>query len=137
MLSIDPDETIPSDSSIVTKTSTMVLSETHASQRGLTLIRVMRGGLWLAECLGRLMAGLKLRTETSLDPSSRIRWRAPCESPSLVAVTAPERYVACTFSFVASQTSPVFHRRSAIATIFRASVNFAISSRTPRATHAS
>lgn len=137
MLSIDLGETIPSDSSIVTKTSTMVLSETHASQRGLTLIRVMRGGLWLAECLGRLTAGLELWTETSLDPSSRIRWRASCESPSLVAVIASERYVACSFSFVASQTSPVFHRRSAIATIFRASVNFAISSRTPRPTHAS
>jgi hypothetical protein len=62
------DETIPSDPSIVAKTSTTVLSETHASQRGLTLIRVMRGGLWLGECLGRLTAGLKLHTETSLDP---------------------------------------------------------------------
>ncbi len=131
------DETIPSDASIVSKTSTMVLSETHASRHGLTLIRVMRGGLWLGECLGRLMAGLKLWTETSLDPTSRIRRRAPCESPSLVAVAASERYVACTFSFVASQISPVFHSRSAIATIFRAKVNLAISSRTPRATHAS
>jgi hypothetical protein len=62
------DETNPSDSSIVAKTSTMVLSETHASRRGLTLIRVMRRSLWLGECLGRLMAGLKLHTETSLDP---------------------------------------------------------------------
>jgi hypothetical protein len=137
VLSIDPDETIRSGLSTVSMTSTTVLSETHASRCGLTHIRVMRGGLWLGECLGRLTAGLKLWTETSLDPSSRIRWRAPGESPSLVAVTASERYVACTFSFVASQTSPVFHRRSAIATIFRARVNFASSSRTPRATHAS
>lgn len=137
MHSIDSAETITSDSSIVSKTSTTVLSETHASRRGLTLIRVMRGSLWLGECLGRLPAGLKLWTETSLDPASRIRWRTPCESPSLVALTASERYVTCTFSFVPSQTSPVFHRRSAIATIFRASVNLAISSRTPRATHAS
>jgi hypothetical protein len=82
-------------------------------------------------------AGLKLHAETSLDPASRIRWRAPCESPSLVVVTASERYVTCTFSFVSSQTSPVFQRCSAIATIFRAKVNLAISSRTPRPTHAS
>ena len=68
MLSIDPDETIPSDSSIVEKTSTTVLSETHAWERGLTLFQVMRGGLWLGECLGRLTAGLKLCAETSLDP---------------------------------------------------------------------
>lgn len=103
----------------------------------ISLIRVMRESLWLGECLGRLSAGLKLRTETSLDPASRICWPAPNESPSLLAVTASERYVACTFSFVASHTSPVFHRRSVIATIFRARVSFAISSRTPRATHAS
>jgi hypothetical protein len=85
-----------------------------------------------------LTAGLKLPNETSLDP---------CVSDSLAGservtltrrfVTASERYVACTFSFVPSQSSPVFHRRSAIATIFRAKVSLAISSRTPRATHAS
>ena len=52
-------------------------------------------------------------------------------------VTASERYVPCIFSFVASQSSPVFHSRSVIATIFRASVTLAMSLRTPRATHSS
>jgi hypothetical protein len=131
------DETIASDSSIVTKTSTMVLSETHASQRGLTLIRVMRGGLWLGECLGRLKAGQKLWPETSLDPASRLHGKPRVSHPHPALVPASERYVACIFSFVASKISPVFHRRRTTATIFRASVSLAISSRTPRPTHLS
>ena len=34
----------------------MVLSETRARRRGLTLVLVIREGLWLGECLGELPA---------------------------------------------------------------------------------
>jgi hypothetical protein len=47
-------ETLPSEPAITTTVSTMVVSETHALDpvRGLTLLRVIRRGLWLGECLG-------------------------------------------------------------------------------------
>ena len=131
------DETITSDSSIVSQTSTTVLSEARAWRRGLSLIRVLRGRLWLGECLGRLTAGLKLWSETPLDPASRIHGEPRASHPHSTLVAASERYVACIFSFVASNISPVFHRRRTIATIFRATVSLAISSRTPRPTQAS
>ena len=45
-------KTIASDSVITTRVSTTVLFETYACRRGLSLILVIRGGLWLGECLG-------------------------------------------------------------------------------------
>ena len=51
----------------------MVLSETYALGRGLTLILVIRGGLWLMECLGDdCWPGISTEMRLSLEPSSRI-----------------------------------------------------------------
>lgn len=43
----------------------MVLSETRARRRGLSLVLVIRGGLWLGECLGELPARRTSLAETS------------------------------------------------------------------------
>ena len=43
----------------------MVLSETRARRRGLTLVLVIREGLWLGECLGELPARRNVLAETS------------------------------------------------------------------------
>ena len=61
------DETISSALSI-TVWCRMVLSETHARHndaRGLTLLLVIREGLWLGECLDVTAAGRNVLAETS------------------------------------------------------------------------
>ena len=56
----------------------MVLSETRARRRGLSLVLVIRGGLSLGECLGELPARRTSLAETSprfaarTEPSARI-----------------------------------------------------------------
>ena len=50
----------------------MVLSETRARRRGLTLVLVIRGGLWLGECLGDLPARPTSLLRLPLEPSARI-----------------------------------------------------------------
>src|SRR5687767_7589458 len=51
----------------------MVLSETRARRRSLSLVLVIRGGLWLGECLGETAGQANGSRETSLEPSARIR----------------------------------------------------------------
>ena len=118
------------------KVSTMVLSETHARWHGLSLVLVIRGGLWLGECLGETAGQAYHSRETSprtigsdrtlnLDAVARTldpRWSEP--------------YVVCVVSFAGSQSSPFFHKRSAIEAILRASVSVAISGLVPRVRHA-
>jgi len=50
----------------------MVLSETRARRRGLTLVLVIRGGLWLGECRGGLQARRTDLLRLPLEPSARI-----------------------------------------------------------------
>jgi hypothetical protein len=56
----------------------MVLAETRARRRGLSLVLVIRGGLWLGECLGGTASQANGSPETSLaspqrtEPSARI-----------------------------------------------------------------
>ena len=120
-----------------TKVSTMVLSETHAHRRGLTLVLVIRGGLWLGECLGETAGQANGPAEThprtigsnrtlNLDAVARTRDRR-----------SSEPYVVCIVSFAGSQSSPFFHSRNAIEAILRVSVSTASSGLVPRAMHAS
>ena|SRR5215212_408950 len=115
----------------------MVLSETCARGRSLSLGLVIRGSLWLGECLGETAGQANVLPEThprtigsdrtlNLDAVARTR---DCRSS--------EPYVVCIISFAGSQSSPFFHKRSAIEAILRASVSVAISGLVPRATHAS
>src|SRR5918993_1918280 len=106
--SIDPFETIASGSSIVRRRRPRFYLRLAHYGAAISLIRVMRGGLWLGECLGRLKAGPKLWPETSLDPASRIHGELRASHPHPALVPASERYVACIFSFVASNVSPLF-----------------------------
>lgn len=114
----------------------MVLSETCARWRGLSLVLVIRGGLWSVEYLGELPARRTLLLRLPLEPSARIEFEHRDGRPVLSVVFA-ERYVVCNVSFFESQRFPFFQRCSAIAAIFRASVTLAKSSLVPRATHAS
>jgi len=115
----------------------MVLSETRARRRSLSLVLVIRGGLWLGECLGETAGQANGSRETSLEPSARIR----ILNLDAVARTRDRRssepYVVCIVSFAGSQSSPFFQSRNAIEAILRASVSAAISGLVPRARHAS
>jgi hypothetical protein len=50
----------------------MVLSETRARWRGLSFVLVIRGGLWLGECLDELPARPTSLLRLPLEPSARI-----------------------------------------------------------------
>lgn len=104
----------------------------------MTLVLVIREGLWLAECLYTTAVGRKRFAETLSRTFVRInddlRVGFP-QSPGIVGGSS--RYVACIVSFCASNGSPFFHSRSATAAILRASVTFASSRSTPRRTEAS
>ena len=115
----------------------MVLSETCARGRSLSLVLVIRGGLWLGECLGETASQANVFPEThprtigsdrtlNLDAVARARDRR-----------SSEPYVVCIVSFAGSQSSPFFHSRSATEASLRARVSLAISSRTPLATQRS
>jgi hypothetical protein len=114
----------------------MVLSETRARWRGLTLVLVIRGGLRSVECLGETAGQANTLAETSPRTIGSDRARTSRRS-SVLSVVLAERYVVCNVSFVGSQSSPFFHKRSAIEAIFRASVTLANSGLVPWATHAS
>ena len=106
--------------------------------RGLSLVLVIRGGLWLGECLDVTAVGLNVLAEThprTFVPDS-MRSRSGSPTPGTIVIERG-RYVACIVSFFGSQSSPFFHRRNTTAAILRASVTFAISSFTPRASEAS
>lgn len=64
----------------------MVLSETRARRRGLSLVLVIRGGLWLGECLGGTASQANGSPETSPRTFGSDRRRAPGRSPALVIV---------------------------------------------------
>ena len=117
----------------------MVLSETHNRLRrcGLTLLLVIRGGLWLGECLDvTARAGQNVPAETHprtfVSDLEITEWSPVLVDRQLIRAA----YVTCIVSFFGSQSSPFFHRRRATDTILRASVTFASSSLTPRAREA-
>ena len=114
----------------------MVLSETSARWCGPVACAGHPRGPVVCEvpwrdCLARRTLLLRL----PLEPSARIEFghRDGC---SVLSVVVAERYVVCNVSFFESQSSPFFHKRSAIEAIFRASVTLAKSGLVPRATHA-
>ena len=115
----------------------MVLSETRARRRSLSLVLVIRGGLWLGECLGETAGQANGSPEThprtigsdrtlNLDAVARTRDRR-----------SSEPYVVCIVSLSGFQSSPFFQSRKAIEAILRANVTLASSGLVPRATHAS
>jgi hypothetical protein len=94
-------KTIASDSVITTRVSTTVLSETYACRRGLSLILVIRGGLWLDECLGGdCPTGPTSAMRLTLEPSSRMRWTAWHELPHSMSSPHPSA-----ISFASSASS--------------------------------
>lgn len=109
----------------------MVLSETRAGGRGLSLVLVIRGGLWLAECLGETASQANALNETSPRPIGSDRHRTRDGSPHSQP-SSSERYVDCIVSFSGSQNSPFFQRCRMIVAIFRARVSLAISGLVPR-----
>jgi hypothetical protein len=115
--------------------STTVLSETCATWRGLLLVLVIRGGLWLGECLGGTACRANVQTETSLEPSARTQKEHRGGCPHSGPIFS-ERYVVCIVSFVGFQSSPFFQSRNVIAAILRARVTLANSGFVPRSTQA-
>ena len=115
----------------------MVLSETRARWRGLTLVLVIRGGLRSVECLGQTAGQANTLAETSPRTIGSDRARTSRRVLPYSQSSVAERYVVCNVSFFGSQSSPFFHKRSAIEAIFRARVTLANSGLVPCATHAS
>ena len=62
----------------------MVLSETRPFRHGLSLVLVIRGGLWLGECLGGTASQANGSPETSPRTIGSDRRRPPMRSPALV-----------------------------------------------------
>ena len=115
--------------------STNVLFETHVlANVAVTLVLVIRGGLRLGEYLDVTGSRATLNCETSPRTLLPIAERTSANTQTRIG---DGRYVACIVSFLGSQSSPFFQRRSVTATIFRARVSFASSRLMPRATHAS
>ena len=105
--------------------------------RGLSLLLVIRGGLWLGECLDMTGVGPNSLLRLTLEPSSRMAEIIEHGSHTRRSSLVSGRYVACIVSFFGSQSSPFFHRRKVTAAILRASVTLARSSLTPRPSEAS
>jgi hypothetical protein len=100
-----------------------------------SLVLVIRGGLWLGECLGGTAGQADGSPETSPRTIGSDRYRRSKTVARTLASSPTERYVVCIVTFAGSQSSPFFHSRSAIEAIFRASVTFASSGLVPPATH--
>ena len=67
----------------------MVLSETCARWRSLSLVLVIRGGLWLGECLGETACQANGPPETSPRTIGSDRTRTSTRSPALGIVVRP------------------------------------------------
>jgi hypothetical protein len=117
--------------------STRVLSEA----RGLVLFRVVRGGIGFTQRLGatgtRVPTGVwhtHPRTRASPEPTGhpqkedQRRWKG---------LFTRDAQAACDFSWLASKSSPFFHRVSVMAAILRASVRRAMVGLMPFASKAS
>jgi len=114
----------------------MVLSETHAHRRSLSLVLVIRGGLWLGECLGETAGQTNGSPEThprTIDSDRTLNLDA---GDPRSGRRSSEPYVVCIVSLSGFQSSPFFQSRNAIEAILRASVTLASSGLVPRATHA-
>jgi hypothetical protein len=72
VFSVDPVETIASDRAIIRRCRPWFYLRLARRRRGLSLVLVIQGGLWLGECLGELPARRTSLAETSLEPSARI-----------------------------------------------------------------
>ena len=114
---------------VVASGRTMVLSETRRVA-GLTLFRVLRGGLGLGSCLGVTVAGRTTLSRLPLAPmSENLELRRGNSGPH--RLEAPG-YVACSVSLSESKGSPLFQSRSVTAASLRAKVTRASGSAIPR-----
>jgi hypothetical protein len=100
-------------------------------------VLVIRGGLWLGECLGKTASQANGSPETSPRTIGSDRTLNLDAVARTLGRRSSEPYVVCIVNLSGSQSSPFFQRRSTIEAIFRASVTLASSGLVPRATHAS